>query len=737
MLLTIKISALRKKSIGLGLMLFLFLNQTIAQDKPRIGLVLAGGGAKGLAHIGVLKVLEEAGFDVDVVAGTSMGSIIGGLYAMGYDSETMMKEIAEVDWTLLLNQAPSPASVPLISWKVQSRFQLQLPIINWKPALPSGFSNGQKVYIRLSYLSENFHELNDFSQLPRSFFCIACDYYTGEEVILDSGYLPDAMRASSSIPSFFAPIKLNNRLLIDGGWVNNFPVERMKERGDVDFIIGVDFPSTEYNPDAELTLIDVLAESNSYVNVRYNQINRSLCDVLIIPELGKISAADYALADTIVKIGEYTARKQFDRLKFLADSLKVVQRSLPNPLPVAKRSISRIAITGVKEQDQAVLRHIINTGFSGDILPENYLIAIENLYGSGDFENITYKLKSDKLNEGYEFILHLVPKKSPKSLNAALHYTTDFGAQLLLNYTHRNFLRSGYRLGLDFIASGSPVFRARYFSALGPEILPAAEVEFYSYNQPLYENRRAFSSYTFQTLVVRALGNSNIRTNSYVRGGFEYFLSGFFGDAFTLMGEENRSFSFLNFMVQHEWNTFRNNYFATKGIQLQSKIVLSQDLGPEVKRYPNVFYRISICQGFEPIKKLGLKYTAFSNMTLNTPLRGPNLIFAGGWGNFYPFNITRFFGYRRMEQLANGGLNTLALEADYNLFGGHYLKLIANAGFISTRTEATRLSLSSQYIDGFGGGYALQTPIGPFQILAAKSTTDGAWQLYFYLGMWF
>ncbi len=228
-----KRTRLKNKSQILFVLLLFLSGFSFAQQqnqRPKIGLVLAGGGAKGLAHIGVIKVLEEAGFDVDIVGGTSMGSIIGGMYAMGYNSESMYQQLANIDWEVLMSQSPDAATQPLLNWEANARYQLALPIVDGKPGLPSGFNNGQKIYLMLTFLAEEFHDVNDFSQLPREYFCIACDYYTGEEILIDAGYLPDAMRASMSIPSFFSPVKLNNHLLIDGGWINNFPVERMKER---------------------------------------------------------------------------------------------------------------------------------------------------------------------------------------------------------------------------------------------------------------------------------------------------------------------------------------------------------------------------------------------------------------------------------------------------------------------------------------------------------------------------
>jgi NTE family protein len=528
-----------------------------------VGLVLAGGGAKGLAHIGVIKVLEEAGFDVEVVGGTSMGSIIGGLYAMGYDAKTMEEQVANIDWTDILSQQPNPKTEPIQNWEMYTRYLLKLPITKKGITLPSGFSNGSKVYHLLCNLSEDFHDVHDFNKLPRKFYCIAADYYTGEEVMINSGFLPDAMRASMSIPSFFTPIRIGDKVLIDGGWVNNFPVERMKQNHEVDFIIGVDFPQIENNPDAELNMLDVLLQSGSYVNTRYNETNRKLCNVLIVPELGTISSADFAMADTIVKIGEHTARKQINRLKFLADSLRIEQRTFKNPLPVGPRKITKLTIDAPKGSIDSKDRQKLTTFFIGKVEPKNYMELATYLYGTGDYDAISYRINKDSLGDGKEFFLKLTPKKNDQSLNLSLNYTSDFKAALLLNYTYRNFLYPGYKLSTDLIISESPLISLKYRRSIGREFRPAIDLTYFNFEQPFYEDQIEISTYKFKTLLAKVYGLSNININSKIGIGISYQDTKVDGDLFTLIGESGRSISLMNGFIFYKWSTFRSQYFAT------------------------------------------------------------------------------------------------------------------------------------------------------------------------------
>lgn len=710
----------------------------VQEQKPKVGLVLAGGGAKGLAHIGVIKVLEEAGFDVEVVGGTSMGSIIGGLYAMGYDAKTMEEQVANINWIDLLGQPPFPPTEPIQNWEANSRYLLKLPIVKRSITLPSGFSNGSKIYRFLCNLSEEYHEETDFNKLPRKFYCIAADYYTGEEVLINSGFLPDAMRASMSIPSFFTPIRIGDKVLIDGGWVNNFPVERMKQIYDVDFIIGVDFPHIENNPDADLNMLDVLMQSGSFVNTRYYQTNRKLCNVLIIPEIGNISSADFDKADTIVKIGEHTARKQFDRLKFLADSLRIEQRTFKNPLPVTPRKITKLTIDAPEGQVDSKDRQKLNAFYIGEIDPKDYMELATYMYGTGDYDAISYRIKKDSLGEGKEFILKLAPKKHNQSLNLSLNYTSDYKTALLINYTHRNLFYPSYKLSADVIISESPSISLKYKRSIGREFRPAIDLTYFNYVQPFYEEQIGVSDYKFKTLLAKIYGLSNLNRNSKVGVGLSYQDTRVDGDLFDLIGESGKNFSVMNAFVFYKWSTFRSQYFATKGMSFEAEISSTMDMNYLDTDNPFVYYQFRFTQGFKPTKKLGLQYSLFSGGLLTDEALFPNKTFVGSWGLDYPLNMQPFYGYHRME-LIGDGLGSISAEVHWEFLSNHHLKAIGNIGtFVTLPAVDADEWRDFQYIDGFGGGYAYKSPIGPLQVLAAKSTQPNRdWIFYLYFGYWF
>ena len=247
------------------LLVFLLFNpicvwKSTAQDKPKIGLVLSGGGAKGLAHIGILKSLEKAGITPDYITGTSMGAIIGGLYAMGYTADEIKSIALEADWGELLSNKSSLNEVVMEEKDYYDRYIAELNINGYKLELPKGLIQGQKLSNLLLNVTRPVHNINDFSQLPIPFACVAADIETGQKVVLNSGSLARSMRASMAIPTVFTPVEIDGQLLVDGGILRDFPVEENLEMG-ADYIIGVFVGNQLLSKDELKSPLDVLNQA--------------------------------------------------------------------------------------------------------------------------------------------------------------------------------------------------------------------------------------------------------------------------------------------------------------------------------------------------------------------------------------------------------------------------------------------------------------------------------------------
>jgi NTE family protein len=243
-----------------SLFFFLSAQNSFSQDtihRKKIGLVLSGGGAKGFAHIGVLKVLEKAGVKIDFIGGTSMGAVVGGLYATGYNATQIDSIFEFTDFDELLQDYIPRTSKSFYEKRNDEMYAVSLPFEHFKIGVPIALSKGMYNYNLIAKLTHNVRHVRDFSKLPIPFVCVATDIEKGEEVILNKGYLAQAMMASSAFPSLFSPVEIDGKILIDGGVTNNYPVEELRKMG-AEIIIGVDVQDGLKDKDAFNDVIWIL-----------------------------------------------------------------------------------------------------------------------------------------------------------------------------------------------------------------------------------------------------------------------------------------------------------------------------------------------------------------------------------------------------------------------------------------------------------------------------------------------
>ena len=224
--------------------LFLFCNTTFLfpSDSPKIGLVLSGGGSKGFAHVPILKALDSLNIPIDFIAGTSFGAITGAMYALGYSGNEIENMALETDWYEVQNDEPKRKFLPYFRKKDTGKYQLNFGLDRVKPVAPTGLIYGQKIILELSKWTREYGQIYDFDKFPIPFRCNAFDIISGKEVIIKEGSLANALRASLSIPTIFAPVEWGDALLVDGGVVNNLPVDIAKEMG-ADIVLAIDVSS--------------------------------------------------------------------------------------------------------------------------------------------------------------------------------------------------------------------------------------------------------------------------------------------------------------------------------------------------------------------------------------------------------------------------------------------------------------------------------------------------------------
>lgn len=364
-------------------------------ERPKIGLVLSGGGAKGFAHIGVLKLLDSLQIPIDYIAGTSMGGIAGALYAIGYTGFDLEQLAHRDDWQTIFSDRPPRPDLPFFQKEQTGRYQLEFGIKGVKPVSPTGLIFGQKVSLLFLSLTFPYEKVTDFDHLPIPFRCVAVDLVTGNQVVLKGGSLAKAMRSTMAIPTVFSPVEWGDSLLVDGGLINNLPVDVVKEMG-ADIVIAVDVQSPLLERKKLTSALAVLEQTVSLVGIDRVKENLKQVDILIRPQIDEFSAADFD-ADKINailqrgdeaaqrSIGELVALKNKYQLQRIDDS-NYLRSLLGSPRIVSIQILGQTSVPFESLRTQLNLK--INDIFDAAALTKR----IAELRASGRFESIEYEV---------------------------------------------------------------------------------------------------------------------------------------------------------------------------------------------------------------------------------------------------------------------------------------------------------------------------------------------------------
>jgi len=339
-------------------------------QRPRIGLVLEGGGALGLAHVGVIKWLEENRIPVDVVAGTSMGALVGGIYASGESPDQLSALIRSINWSEVLTGVTPYRDLSFRRKEDRREYQNAFEFgLKKGTQFPSGFNSGQQVGLILDRVGLPYSEMKSFDQLPIPFRCVATDLVAGDSYVFDHGSLAEAMRASMSLPAFFTPVRERNRVLVDGGLVNNLPVDVARQMG-ADIVIAVHLALPRLDPKAPLSSVAVLQRSAN-VSIAINEL-RSMedADILLKADVERFTTTDYSLYDQIEAEGYKAAQTKSalltrlqvseDEWHQIMDARKVKRRPLPVPEFVEVTGAQRDVLKGLQHQLADLAGHPID-----------------------------------------------------------------------------------------------------------------------------------------------------------------------------------------------------------------------------------------------------------------------------------------------------------------------------------------------------------------------------------------
>jgi len=461
-----------KKIILTFLVFLLILPFSFAQAKksptsaPKLGLVLSGGGAKGFAHIGLLKVMEEVGIRPDFITGASMGSIVGGLYALGLSAKELEEMAVSQDWGLLLSNQVDLRQINIIEKETYGSHFLSLEYDNGSLHFPQGLIEGQQLSLALARFACAGHLIDDFDDFPIPFKCVAVNLLDGEIVVLDTGYLAKAQRASMAIPSVFTPVEYGEKLLVDGGVIRNLPVQEVIDMG-ADVVIGSYAGGEDPTKEELHTAIDILIQSSFLYSIADSREQAESCDILFDLSRG-FGPADFDKAAEIIAQGEQLARQHIDTLKALANRMNRFPRKPPKERLYYPDSlqIDHLNTSSVDPTLEPLVRRLLNLkeGKKHDV--RKVEAGINYAFGTQFFKKVNYGLSTDTL--GRTTMNIEADEVEPVILKFGLHYSNADDAAIILKGDLRHLGQGATSLFGQVRISKSPAFNAHFKQYIGP-----------------------------------------------------------------------------------------------------------------------------------------------------------------------------------------------------------------------------------------------------------------------------
>jgi NTE family protein len=699
--------------------------------------VLSGGGAKGIAHIGVLKILEEQGIKPDIVLGTSMGALIGGLYSIGYSPVELEKMIGEFDWEYLLNDKIKRKNILIGHGEKDKKTIFSLPLEGLKPMISSGLYSGQNVLTLLDILSYKYNHKMSFDSLQIPFRCIATNIETGKPKVFDYGKLSEAMRASMSIPSVFSPYEIDGELYVDGGLVNNFPTDIARKMG-ADIVIGVDVGAVLYKKEEINSIIKILDQSASFYNYRVAQKNKKLCDIYIRPDISQVETMDFNKSDKIVKLGVDAAKKVLPEIKRIFGKYNL------KPIPADKDTISFLTIkipvsdidvnTNIKskfnqKQAKGLVMGKLRITPPDTISAYDLDLRFNKLFGTKFFENISLSFLKQN-NDSYKLKVDAIERRV-NDFGIGVRYDQTYGINLLISTQFRNLLLYGSFLEMSLVAGQSPQLRIRYTTDRGKSLGFGTSFMFNNFYVYTYdENAVKKTTYNYNRAVWDLFVHSYIGDYNRIILGAE---ASMFGLSSTQSISDINDFTkpyysgFLAYIVD-SWD---KAYFPTKGIKMKIRADIIVDERGNI--LPHAWGKLDkVLSVSKKIKLIAEGFIGMSHVGLDTTLYRYE---TGGMENN---RIEWYNSFPGLRFLQHGATNVwiAKISPRYEFMKNNYLTFTFAVEALEKDPELLFTNASEMYT-GMQLKYSFSSMLGPLELSTDYlfNTTD--YHLFLSLGYWF
>jgi len=720
---------------------------SIRRHRPTVALVLSGGGAKGAAHIGVLEHLDSLGLRPDLVVGTSIGGLVGGIYACGHSGKELEQVFLSQTWDTLLRDLISTRYDALAQKDFDARCQLSLPFgrLNRdffvqrgrdrhirRNLLLSGVVQGQNVSNLLGSLTMGHADECNFLDLPIPFVCVATDMVSARPKIWHSGSLAVALRSTMSIPGLFSPVKTNDMVLLDGSMRSNFPVEVARALG-ADTVIGVDISAPSLQAYEMNTLVDIIAQTTDVLGRETYDAAVSSTDIYIRPDLREFSLLSFNESDirTMIRRGQTAVRQQAARLAALQGAPSSPQNNSLSPLSDTI-SIAAVSFVGIDEKAKTFLSHLLHLG--NQVTQREVQDAVDVMMGTKAFGMVTYQF----LGPRPPYILQFTCQPSAvNTLGVGVRFDTPEMGAILLQAGFNTHSLTGSRALIEGRLGQRSSLKATYgfrsHDGLGFGIAASTEHirhgTFFSDNYDFQTDFRHNRGELF--LDVTTWKKLNLRAGALID---HWHLYSFLADyslpvtAFDTLGRDN---AYMALFAQMRSDTYDDPYFPTQGLRSN---IQARFFFPSLMDSTGFFYTLSgsietaLAAGpviFMPyaavryVSHFSVPYMNALSVTTSSRILEQQIPFVG---------LGDAVACQRL-------VSTAGLTLRVNVIGKHYVALLGQALHQSDELYSHLLADRSSSALGLGIEYAYRSPVGPLRLIGHWSSFDHKFGLLLNLGV--
>lgn len=713
--------------------------QVYCQDnRPKIGLVLSGGGAKGMAHIGVLEEIDKSGLQIDYIGGTSMGAIVGGLYAAGYSAQQIKAMVSNIDLNALLQDQFPRNALPFFEKEFGEKYAFSLPVKKNGIQIPKAVSKGQNVLDFFTYALSPVENVNDFSKLSTPFYCIATNVENGEEVVLEKGFLPLALRASGAFPTLLDPVKWDDMLLIDGGVANNFPVDVMKEKG-LDYIIGIDVQKGLRGKEDLHSAVSILNQIVSYDVYREREGRIKLLDLYIQPDISEFTVVDFDKGIEMIKKGNEIGELYRSVFDSLARTQKAVPRKLMvvDPKPI---TIDLIEVNHTEEYTPAYVKGKLKIQRGDSISRLGIRERMDFLTATNNYDRLDYQVKEK--NGKNHLVFNVYESEDKSYLRLGAHYDMLYESAVLANYNHKGLLIKNDQLSFDAILGDNLRYNLNYFVDNGFYVSYGFRSRYnhFTANTPFSTDNSSVSkinlNYTDLTNEVFVQTTFNRKFALGVAAELKYLNI----KTETLQSNNNQGVfdrsTYFNLKGYLKLDSFDKNQFPTKGFYADlggTWYVSSTDYNNNFDSFAQISGTLGLAKTLW--KRLTFQYTNEAGFSFASPVSNVFDFYLGGYNENYINTFYRFYGYEFASLTGNSFLRS-EFVLRYRLFKKQHISLLANYARVEENVFRN-LQIFDDSLSGYAVGYGLETFLGPIEIKYSWSPDTGNHFWLFNLGFWF